>query len=131
VLTSRFCQAPERALVVTPNGSLTACYEIYSKDHALSRDFFLGKLSDNGEIHIDTAARQQFFKKLEERRALCEDCFCYWHCAGDCPSKTFSADGDGHLHFGKRCDLNRLITKELLIRYIAEGNGIWQGRIEH
>ena len=129
VLTSRFCQAPERALVVTPDGSLTACYEIYSDDHALARDFFLGKLSDNGQIHIDVEARQRFFTKLEERRTLCEDCFCYWHCAGDCPSKTFS--DAGHLHFGARCELNRLITKELLIRYIADGNGIWQGRIEH
>lgn len=125
VLTSRFCQAPERALVMTPDGSLTACYEIYSDDHALACEFFLGKLSGNGQIHIDVEARQRFFTKLEERRSLCEDCFCYWHCAGDCPSKTFS--GEGHLHFGARCELNRLITKELLIRYIAGGNGIWQG----
>ncbi len=127
VITSRFCQAPERALIVTPNGTLTACYEIYNSDHSLAQDFFFGELSENGAMHIETTARQQFFEKVQERRALCQDCFCYWHCAGDCPSKTFAPEGDGHLHFGERCDLNRRITKELLLRYIADGDGIWRG----
>ena len=129
IMTSRFCQAPERALVVTPNGLLTACYEIYSENHALAGDFIFGTLSDSGALEIDFEARQTFFTKLQDRRVQCEDCFCYWHCAGDCPSKTFSPDNGGHLHFGERCELNRLITKELLLRYIAGGNGIWQGAL--
>ena len=126
-MTSRFCQAPERALVVTPLGALSACYEIYDENHSLSHDFLLGHLSENGDLDIDLAARKKFLKKLQERRSLCEDCFCYWHCAGDCPAKTFTTDNDGHLRFGERCELNRLITKELLIRYISDGDGIWQG----
>jgi uncharacterized protein len=130
LITNQFCQAPERALVVTPDGALTACYEIYSGDHALFRDFFFGNLSATGTMNIDSEIRQRFFEKLQARRALCADCFCYWHCAGDCPSKTFSSDDDGHLYFGARCDLNRLITKELLIRYIADNNGLWQGAIK-
>jgi len=127
VITSRFCQAPENALVVGANGFVTACYEIFSEDHPLAEKFFYGSLSMDGRMKIDLSDRKDFFEKIHDRRALCEDCFCFWHCAGDCPSKTFTAETDGHLFFGKRCDLNRLITKELLVRYIRAGNGIWQG----
>jgi uncharacterized protein len=126
VITSRFCQSPEKALVVTPRGFLTACYEVYSKEHLLAHGFFFGKLLKSGLMDIDFKARQRFFEKLRDRRALCEACFCYWHCAGDCPSKTFTPEGNGHLRFGERCDLNRMITRELVIRYITAGNGIWQ-----
>jgi len=134
IITTRFCQAPEQALVVTPNGDLTTCYEIYSGNHTLAHDFFLGRLFENGKMEVNQEARHRFFAKLQTRRALCADCFCYWHCAGDCPSKIFSTESDGYLRFGARCELNRMITKELLIRYITDGNGVWQGterRIEH
>lgn len=127
-ITSRFCQSPEKALVVTPSGLLTACYEVYSKEHFLSHNFFFGRLLKSGRIDINSNVRLKLFEKLRNRRALCEPCFCYWHCAGDCPSKIFSAKENGYLSFGKRCDLNRMITKELLIRYIIAGNGVWQGK---
>ena len=127
VITTSFCQALDRALIVSPDGLLTSCYEIYSSEHTLAPDFFFGSLSEDGRLAIDHEVRQKLNGKLKERRGLCTDCFCYWHCAGDCPSKTVTPEKDGHLQFGRRCDLNRTITRELLTQYINDAGGIWHG----
>jgi uncharacterized protein len=127
LMTTRFCQAPEKALIVGPDGFLTACYEVCSKTHELAHNFIHGTLLEDGRITSQNNRRKRLHEKIQERRSACEDCFCFWHCAGDCPSKTFTSITNGHLRFGERCDLNRLITMELLVRYIRDGNGIWQG----
>ena len=54
-------------------------------------------------------------------------CFCFWHCAGDCPAETLTGDGTAHLRFGQHYDINRAITKELLVRLIFDAGGLWQG----
>lgn len=121
-ITSRFCQAPEKALIVGPDGFLTACYEICSRPHDLAEHFiFANSLED-----IRFEDRNKLLQMIAERRKKCKNCFCYWHCAGDCPSKTFTTVSNGHLVFGERCELNRTITKELIVQYIAEGNGLWR-----
>lgn len=128
VITDRFCQAVDKALIVAPDGGLSACYEVYGREHPLAGAFFFGSLAADGSLTTEPEARKKLQDQIAERRTLCRDCFCYWHCAGDCPPKTLSPDGDGHRRFGARCDLNRLITLELLVRYIAAGHGLWQGK---
>jgi uncharacterized protein len=128
LLTDRFCDAVAAALIVGPDGFLTACYEICNRQHELAGDFIFGNMDENGAIHINHGARQTFLTKIEERRQSCKSCFCFYHCAGDCPSKTFSGGAEGHLRHGSRCELNRTITKELIVRYIEEGGGVWQGK---
>jgi len=127
VITDRFCQAVDNALIVAPDGGLSACYEVYGREHPLAEAFFFGSLDADGRLVVEPTARKTLQDRIAERRALCRDCFCYWHCAGDCPPKTLSPDGDGHRRFGARCDLNRWITRELLVRYIAAGHGVWRG----
>ncbi len=126
-LTSTFCQAPFNALVVSKDGLLTTCYEIFDPSLEQSNGFFFGSLTPHKTIKMDRNKRQSLLDKIKERRKLCKRCFCYWHCAGDCPSKTLIGDEKGHLNFGGRCEINREITKELLIRYICESGGIWRG----
>lgn len=126
LIAERFCQAPENALIVGPNGFLTACYEICDPSHELSDQFLFGSLSADQGLSIDNNCRERLIRKVAERRDKCRNCFCFWHCAGDCPSKTFSTQDDGHLVYGDRCDLNRLITKGLILHYIEQGNGIWR-----
>ena len=128
VVTDRFCQAVDRALIVAPGGALSACYEVYGPEHPLASEFFYGVLERGGGIKLEAETRERLQRKIAERRSLCQGCICYWHCAGDCPPKSIAAGEDGHRRFGERCDLNRMITKELLIRRIAAGNGVWRGK---
>lgn len=127
LLTNRFCEAFSKALIVGPDGFITACYEVCSKEHELSRVFIFGAMGQEGTISLNGQVRESFLAHISERKKTCRDCFCYFHCAGDCPSKTFTLEPHGHLQHGSRCDLNRTITKELIIRFVHEGNGIWQG----
>ena len=127
-LTSNFCQAPFNALVVSSRGLLTTCYEVFDPAHELGDLFFIGSLNSDRGIEINEVKHRFLLSRIEERRKLCRGCFCYWHCAGDCPAKTISPCGDGHLYTGIRCNINREITKELLLRYIHESGGIWMGK---
>ncbi len=127
VITHRFCQAMDNALIVTPNGELSACYEIHGREHPLAPAFLFGSLAADGHSMTKPEVWQKLSDRIAERRALCQGCFCYWHCAGDCPPKTLSPNLDEPHQFGARCDLNRLLTQELLVRYIAAGQGLWLG----
>lgn len=122
VSTRRFCLAMDKALVVTPEGYLTSCYEVCAPEHPLAGRFLFGTASGDGGWSVDLAARQWMAGRMEERRRGCEGCFCYWSCAGDCPSK---AAGNGQT--SERCELNRFITQGLLVRYMAAGGGLWIG----
>lgn len=125
IITRRFCGAASKALIVTPEGSLTACYEVCSPDHPLAGMFFMGKLGPLGP-RTEEHARRSFEDALYRSRARCAGCFCYWHCAGDCPSKVLAADGFTAPPWSPRCELNRLITRELLVRYAHAAGGVWR-----
>lgn len=128
LLTNRFCKAFEKALIVGPDGLVTACYEVYGHDHELAPDFIFGAMDRWGALTINSDIRYHLLECIDARRRTCRECFCYFHCAGDCPSKTFTPEPEGHLVHGRRCDLNRTITRELLVRYIEESDGVWCGQ---
>jgi sulfatase maturation enzyme AslB (radical SAM superfamily) len=68
---------------------------------------------------------------LEEKRATCQDCFCYWHCAGDCYTRSFYAQAGGRPGANPRCGMNQKITARILLWYIMAGDGVWQGQGAH
>jgi len=125
-----FCTAPYGALVVTPTGSLVGCYEVTSDRHPLAPIFTLGHIVGS-RIVVDDRARTALLARLEERRAQCQDCFCYWHCAGDCYPRAHAATG-GRLDVASpRCAMNKEISARILLWYIMDGDGLWQGRKVH
>lgn len=126
LITSRFCEAHHSALVVGHDGFLAFCYEVCGRDHELAGDFIFGQLGEGGGAVIDEGKRRSFLEKIERRREGCQSCFCFYHCAGDCPAKTFSK-ASGELSRSARCWLNRELTKSLLVRYVEAGGGLWMG----
>jgi uncharacterized protein len=125
MVASSFCTAPYGALIVNANGDLVTCYEVASDAHALARLSIIGRI-ENGGVIVDGAARDRLHRLMAERRATCLDCFCYWSCAGDCYARAFSAEPEGHLRHGGRCAINRAITRQLLLRRIADSGGVWR-----
>lgn len=125
-----FCTAAESALVVRPDRKLVACYEVTDARHPLAKFFTIGRLDATGPV-LDERCMQRLTRMRQERLALCSDCFCVWHCAGDCSSRCFSPDGAGHLQFEQRCRINRELSKETLARYIAQSGGVWLGAVSH
>jgi uncharacterized protein len=122
VIASMFCQAPLKALVVTADGRLVTCFEVFSEQSSLASQFTVGRIRD-GHVEYDQSALAAFLEAQQKRRQECVDCFCYWHCCGDCatrrPGRRDTTEG--------RCRATRNITLALLLAYMEEGQGVWQG----
>lgn len=120
------CSAPYESLIVTTRGSLVTCYEVTSPSHPLAGISTIGRVA-GGTLTIDDARRLTLLDKLAERRdRLCQGCWCATTCAGDCYARAFDSGERGHLSFGRRCQMNRDVTKGVLLALIATGAGVWR-----
>jgi uncharacterized protein len=126
-LTQSFCQAPFSLLTVTPSGMLVGCFEATDNEYPLFGAARVGFM-DDGHVVVDHESRRALHETLAERRTICRDCFCYWHCAGDCYSRVFAPKVYGQPGSSPRCTMNREITAYILLWYIAHGDGVWRGQ---
>jgi uncharacterized protein len=129
LVTNSFCLAPHEALIINHDNELTTCYEVYDRSHELGELFFYGALNDKNEPEMDFSKRDRLFEKIKFRQAACVEkaCFCFPHCAGDCPPKAFLSQENSESGFSDRCELNRELTKEMLSFYIEKSGGVWHG----
>jgi len=119
-LTTSFCGATQDNFALTPDGYLTTCYEVTSKDDPKSDTFFIGKITENGQVEIDESKRKYLNSLSVDNLAYCSDCFAKWHCGGECIAKLGHTDYSGPRGHD-RCKLNRHLIKNRLIN-IAQGN---------
>jgi len=130
LLTRTFCTAPYGALVVNAAGNLVACYEVADESHPLAGTSTVGRVVGS-QVVVDDQARESLLTYLEEKRTMCRDCFCRWHCAGDCYTRSFYAQAGSRQGANPRCYMNREITARILLWYIMAGDGVWRGGKVH
>ena len=121
VLSRVFCQAPFVAYVATARGELVTCFEMAEPGPA-SREFVVGHVDESGP-QLDQEALARFIENQHQGRDRCRGCFCFWHCCGDCATRSRAAGGPG----SARCQVTQDVTRELIVRFIAEGDGVWNG----
>jgi uncharacterized protein len=127
LLTSSFCSAPYGSLIINAAGELVTCYEVTGEHHPLAAACTFGRLEGDRAI-ADEGRRRAMLRRMETRREGCRDCFCYWHCAGDCHVKAFYPGAEAAPGSSTRCRVNRAITLELLLARVAEAeDGVWRG----
>lgn len=122
VIARTFCQAARQALIATPEGRLVACFEAAHGHHPYADAFAIGQVR-NGKAETFPELLRAHEDRLDRRRLACRDCFCYWHCHGDCASRAMASPAPDSV----RCRMNREITKALIVCGIAQGDGIWRG----
>ena len=130
--TRQFCTAPWDALVVNADGTLVTCYEIADDNHWLADLSTIGRLEPRGPhavAQLEAGNRDRLLDHLEWKQAdQCRSCFCRWHCAGDCYTRSSARGEDGIEATTERCDVNRAITAQLLLRNILASGGVaWRG----
>jgi uncharacterized protein len=103
---------------VTPEGDLVTCYEITDRQHPMAEMCTVGRI-EGKQVVLDQERRADFLSQLEARRQSCRDCYCYWHCAGDCHAKTFYPGVDTTPISSPRCQMNRAILAQQLLWFIA------------
>ncbi|MBS3762982.1 MAG: radical SAM protein [Planctomycetes bacterium] len=120
IATRIFCRAALSAFVLNPRGRLVTCVET-SQPLADSQEEFIVGHVDHNNVYLDRGALQDFLDKQQEEREACRECFCFWHCAGDCAVRRRSGYGKE----SPRCNITRSVSRELILRLIDKGKGVW------
>ena len=109
------CPVGQDALIVSPDGTVDACYLLEQewRDHGV--DLRLGQVNvGEGRLEISDKALDRARRLAARRKPLCANCFCRYHCAGGC-----------HIHhdtnrpaaaYDDMCVATRLITADRLLR---------------
>jgi uncharacterized protein len=112
VLTNKFCAAPGDGFSVTPEGFVSSCFEVTDASDPRAELYHYGRYDENRRgftIDEDRVARLRRLRV--ENISQCQDCFCKWHCAGDCLAKALPGTRPEDHVGSPRCSLNREITR--------------------
>lgn len=117
-----FCGCAQDAFNVTPEGDVTACYEVCSPADRMAGVFYFGRyVPESGRFVFDTGRVARLRALNVYNKPLCQGCFAKWNCAGDCPNKiqhTYSrVDGES-----PRCRMIQSITRAMLERALHRGS---------
>ncbi len=111
MVVDSFCKVSSGSFTVTPTGDVTACYEVSYRSDPRAERFFFGRFDEQvGDFVFDQSKLDELSRLCVHNIAYCDDCFCRWHCAGDCAAKVL--DGiELEQHRGSvRCQISRALT---------------------
>ncbi len=108
-----FCPVGQDVPIVSPDGSITACYLLRQEWEAKGLNLCLGRVAE-GVVILDDAAVARVRGLNVWNRPFCTRCFCKWHCAGGCHvNHTLSgASGD----YDRLCLQTRTIALRNLLK---------------
>lgn len=117
-----FCGACGQNFCLTPDGSVTTCYEVVHPTDPAASAFFIGKVDPlHGRVVLDQVRIEQLRLRVTENMEACKDCFLRYHCAGDCPVKSFRySNRDLYSPDPYRCQIADRINKQLIV-WLADG----------
>ncbi len=118
---SYFCGAFIEPFTITPDGYVTACYEVCSKTKPFNEVFIIGRYDDKmGDFVIDMDRLARLRMRNVDNLEPCKNCFCKYSCGGDCATRNFRISGSEELGLvGARCEAIREITRFRLRNYVA------------
>ncbi len=106
LVSSRFCRAAGQSFCVTPIGGATSCYEVTDPADLRSETFKFAHWEGRFFLDLDRWRQQWSLGPAPG----CAECFCLWHCAGDCPAKWRDGAPDR-----SRCQITRSLTAAMLV----------------
>ena len=111
MLVDTFCKVSSGSFTVTPTGDVTACYEVSYRSDPRSERFFFGRFDPKRDDFVFDQAKLDELSRLNVHNIrFCDDCFCRWHCAGDCAAKVLDGISLEEHHGSVRCQISRALT---------------------
>ncbi len=124
-LTNHFCGISRDAFSLSPDGGVSACFEVFAEDNPLANYFFYGHSKSEGSgFDFKLPVLNNLRKKGVEGREYCTGCFARWTCAGDCYHKNLTVCGD-EFSGTERCHITRELTKDQILDKIAQSGGFF------
>ena len=133
MLVDSFCKVSSGSFTVTPTGDVTACYEVSYRSDPRSERFFFGRFDDAASDFVFDEAKLAELSRINVRNIhFCDNCFCRWHCAGDCAAKVLDGIELDEHRGSVRCGISRALTLNQLQRMLdwkpADQEGHVDGR---
>ncbi len=127
-LTNHFCGITQDSFALSPDGNVSACFEVFSEDDEDADVFFYGKPDAKGGYTFDETRLGHLRGQTVEHRDFCSGCFAKWSCGGDCYNKSMKVNGRVEFQGSDRCHIIRELTKDQILDRIAKAGGIaWLG----
>jgi uncharacterized protein len=114
-IRNSFCPVGRDALIVSPEGELSACYLIPSDWESKGLDLKIGYVSDKG-FNFDPRAVQRVRQLAGREKPLCVNCLCQYHCAGGCHVNHTTDQGP----YDDSCIQTRIITITKLLDGLSQ-----------
>jgi uncharacterized protein len=106
--------------VITPSGMISSCYEVMHDSDPFADFFLYGTFNKKkNRLIIDPQKREKLTGMTVAKMEKCQNCFCKYHCAGDCPLKSLIWEQDKNYNEPDRCYINRELTKDQLIKALG------------
>ena len=111
IVGDTFCKVSSGSFTVTPTGDVTACYEVSYRSDPRAERFFFGRFDHEvGDFVFDQEKLDELSTLNVHNMPYCSDCFCRWHCAGDCAAKVLEGITPQQHHGSVRCEISRALT---------------------
>lgn len=110
-----FCTAASGSLGLTPDHSITSCYEVLRPEDPLASTFFIGTYSVAAGLTLREGAIARLRDEATRQRESCLTCFALAHCAGDCLVKRIRTDSDID---APRCRITRALALDRILQEI-------------
>ena len=119
-INTEFCGIAGRNFMITPDGRCTTCNRM-SENTEKNNPFTYGYFNqDTNDWFFDDIAYQKMKKFSSKNISVCQDCFAFSSCRGDCiANKSIIAPNDYWQIESYRCEEVRNFTKKALL-YILE-----------
>jgi uncharacterized protein len=102
-----FCPVGNDALIVTPDGRVSACYLPCEEWQRRGLALDLGRVRARGGVQLD-AEKLERVRGLASGKPGCSTCFCRWSCAGGCHVHHGGPPADGG--YDAMCIQTRIVT---------------------
>lgn len=125
-LTNHFCGVTQDAFALSPDGNVSACFEVFAEDAAQASTFFYGgPLESPRGYRFNLPVLNNLRRQAVQHREYCRGCFAKWTCAGDCYHKAVSVTGQTEFAGTDRCHITRELTKDQILARIAVAGGLF------
>jgi uncharacterized protein len=126
ILTNHFCGITQDTFALSPDGNVSACYEVFSEENVWAKVFFYGKPDAiNGTYAFDLGKLAHLRQQSVQNRDYCRGCFAKWTCAGDCYHKSLTVNSSLEFAGSDRCNIIRELTKDQILSKIAGSGGLF------
>lgn len=123
IVTNHFCGLTQDLFAISPDGNVSACYEVFAENHPLAPRLFYGRPVGDG-YEFDLTVLSELRRQTVEHRSFCSGCFAKWTCAGDCYGRALAVNPLGDFAGSDRCHITRELTKDLILLKLAECGGL-------